>query len=243
MRNSMSAEARTKVAVMEALTGKIAERLERLAASEERELRGAFSMVPAHVYETTLERLELQRAIRRVRSRRDGLVLVAKADATNEQLAAAAARYREVEDASRVQALPAMRYLRYQNGETTLRYADPHPLTDDRIAPEHDEDLAGALSQEAGFGISGTDASHADAQLATREATAGRQVLASASRPMAADKQRLVQIQLKTGQGFRNARRAQRRYFQKPEKQLERRCRELARRILAEEKARFHEED
>ncbi len=102
------------------------------------------------------------------------------------------------------------------------------------------------MSQEAHFGLNYEsarfDATYEDAQLATRSATEPRQVLVRNPRPMAADKQRLVEIQLKSGQGFRNTKRAQRRYFAKPEKQLERRIHEHAQRILAEEKARFNQE-
>ncbi len=243
----MTTEAQTKVAVQEVLAEKIMERLNKLAASEERELRGAFSKIPARVYETALERLSIMKMIRKVQSRQDGVVYVAKADATREQLATAASRYRKVAAASEHQAEPRTRYLRYSvKKETELRYADPHPLTDDSVTAEHDEFLAGSMSQEAHFGLNYEsarfDATYEDAQLATRSAMEPRQVLVRNPRPMAADKQRLVEIQLKSGQGFRNTKRAQRRYFAKPEKQLERRIHEHAQRVLAEEKARFNQE-
>lgn len=242
----MTTEAQTKVAVQEVLAEKIMERLNKLAASEERELRGAFSKIPARVYETALERLAIMKTIRKIRSK-DGIVFIAKTEATTEQLVAAARRYRDVEAVSRSQAEPETRYLRYsERMETTLYYAKPHPLTDDAVTAEHDEFLAGSMSQEAHFGLNYEaarfDATHEEAQLATAAATEPRQVLVGSSRPMAADKKRLVEIQLKSGQGFRNAKRAQRRYFAKPEKQLERRIHEHAQRILAEEKAKFDQE-
>jgi DNA-binding MarR family transcriptional regulator len=243
-------EARMKVAVMEALAARIEERLGKLGASEERELRAAFAMMPERVYETTLERLESMGRIRRSRSRRDGLVFVAKADATRQELAAAASLYRRVEadsketfDSRRDRYWDRHRrcpmYLRGE-AEPTV-YAGRHPLTDDRTAAEHDEDLlAGTLSEDPGFGIQGTGTTHEDAWIPTREEAEGRQVLAIPSRPMDPAKQRLVETQIRTGQGHRNANRAFRRWLAKPENQLERRCREEARRILAGEQARFH---
>ncbi|QIN81144.1 hypothetical protein GBA65_22180 (plasmid) [Rubrobacter marinus] len=240
----MTTEAQTKVAVQEVLAEKIMERLNKLAASEERELRGAFSKIPVRVYETALERLSIMKMIRKVQSRQDGLVFVAKTDATKEDLVKAARRFRDVEADSLVRAVPEVRRaIHAKNG--TYR-AQPHPLTDDAVTAEHDEFLAGSMSQEAHFGLNYEsarfDATYEDAQLATRSATEPRQVLVRNARPMAADKRRLVEIQLKSGQGFRNAKRARRRYFAKPEKGLERRIHEHAQRVLAEEKARFNRE-
>ena len=81
----MTLDAQKKVAVQEFLAEKIVERLEKLAASEERELRAAFSKIPARVYETALERLAIMKTIRKIRSK-DGIVFIAKTEATKEQL-------------------------------------------------------------------------------------------------------------------------------------------------------------
>ena len=242
----MTLDAQKKVAVQEALAGRIMQRLEKLAATEEREMRQAFAAIPARVYETTLQRLASMNRIRKVGTK-DGIVFVAKAKASKQELAAAAKRYRAERALSEELAKPETRHFRYSViKETTLRYADPHPLTDDAIPAHLDADALGAASQEEHFGLSyeyaQLEATHEEAQRATQAAQEPRQILVGESRPMAADKKRLVEIQLKSGQGFRNAKRAQRRYFAKPENELARRVHEHAQAILAEEKAKFERE-
>jgi hypothetical protein len=235
----MTTEAQTKVTVQEVLAEKIMERLNRLAASEERELRGAFSKIPARVYETALERLSIMEMIRKVQSRQDGVVYVAKADATREELAAASRRYRKVEA---------------QSDETTfhakifgITYAQRMPKPAKAERPGLDPEDAGATSQTETFGLSYEAAAQAsfeeavlpfESEAAETASILNRELVTK--REVGAHQQSLIQRQLKSGQGSRNTKRAQRRYFAKPEKQMERRIHEHAQRVLAEEKARFN---
>lgn len=117
---------------------------------------------------------------------------------------------------------------------------------EDEHKPELDPTMAGHNAENEEYGDAYAAALNADyldavtefpADLPQAAAMANRAKVAA--KKIAEDKKRLVETQIRTGQGRRNAKRAQRRYFAKPENALRREIREHAQKILAEEARRF----
>ena len=237
----MTLDAQKKVAVQEVLAEKIMERLEKLAATEEQELRARFAAIPARVYETTLERLATMELIRRVRSK-DGIVFVARASATKEHLAQAANRYRKAEASSerRVKARKQM-----ERDCDVQFYAKPAPTV---AFPEFPEDCIYRADEDAfletfdwktysetevadehyselpTFGLSyeaAASASHEEAILAfgsdAAETASRFNDEKVATKEIGAYQQSLIERQIQTGQGKRNAKRARNRYYERDE--------------------------
>lgn len=254
----MTIDAQKKVAVMEVLAEKIMRRLEKLNASEEKELAERFGAVtetvegewanrtvthhiPAKIYETAIERLAILKKIRKVRSS-DGIVFITKATVSKEQLVEAARRYRKAQTVSE-RRIETRKQLERDLGVQFYAKATPTVVfpefPEDCIYPAQEDAFIGNFDWKAyseaevtdrhyselpTFGLgyeAAAEARYEDATLPSESEAA--ETASKFNREHVTKKeigeyqQQLIERQIQTGQGRRNARRARNRYFAKPE--------------------------
>lgn len=188
-------------AILEVLEEKIMQSLLKLKAREENELRAKFNGVPEPILTQALKNLNEASQIRRVQSK-SGIILIALESATTDDLHEACDRYNVIEGESQ-----ANTYLKATRAEL-IRNLDPKLCRDEPHYSEHPH-----------FGLSYEAALHADyleAQIPDRITsefpTVTRRNGQHITDNMDDDKIRLVMRQELTGQGFRNSKRAFRRY-------------------------------
>lgn len=218
--------------------------------------------ISREVYNTTVQRLAIQGKIRRLQAT-DGPRYIALAEAPKGHFSKGVWLHRDAVDNasetfnSRRHRYEAKmeRYFVYASGQQEpTQYAGKMPLTDDAIQPHMDETYIGEKAEEETFGNSYEDkvqAEYLDAILpADSEApeTArliNRSFVKTKRLPLKQQIRNLRRIkqQEASGQGARNTKRAQKRYFAQPDKLEESKLHYAAQQILAREKAAFHQAD
>lgn len=210
-------------AVLQTLAGQIAKRLDKLGASEQDAMQQAITQgrIPASVYIQALNYLASMGMIRKFKTK-DDITLIAKHSASRKDLSLAANRYRDAQQAAKARH-DARRAL-YLSGKTQATYAKKMPLPEPLDKPELDPEMPGANSQTQTFGDAfhqALIATYEEAQTETQLAKTPREhVSTSWDKAITPQKQRLVQRQIQTGQGARNAQRAKARWLQTEEGQL-----------------------